>query len=148
MTLRVRRRRRTILDVPNGGKGLSVPRTSGPFNPNARLVPGNSVVRAPGVMANAVPRLGDLRSAAVSLSRGRLPEGSLLGGVVNTLGRALSGGRAGVPRHVAPVSPPALRSLTPNMVNQSEAGLAVRGALRRRLATSSPRRTGGSARAK
>lgn len=60
-------------------------RPSGPFNPTARLVPGNSVVRAPGIQSNAVPRPGDLRSAAVSLSRGRLPEGSLLNDIVTAI---------------------------------------------------------------
>lgn len=144
-TMQVRPAGATVRSAP--------PRRTGPFNPNARLVPGNSVVRASGIKFNAVPRPGDLRSAAISLSRGQIPQGSLLGNIVNTVGRAISGGRAGVPRHVAPVPAPALNSITPNMVNQSDAGRTVRGALRRRLGTrtmrplAKPRRTGGPARA-
>lgn len=124
----------------------------GPFNPNARIGPNTSVVRDPGIKANAVPRPGDLRSAAVSLARGQVPQGSLLGNIVGTLGRALSGGRAGVPRNVSPVSPPALQSITPNMVNQSEVGSVLRGVIRRRLGTRTmttaqrPRSRAGSAR--
>lgn len=60
-------------------------RPRGPFNPRARLVPGNSVVRAPSIKANAVPRPGDLRSAAVSLARGQIPRGSLLGDIVTAI---------------------------------------------------------------
>lgn len=44
---------------------------------------------SPRIMANAVPRPGDLRSAAVSLSRGRIPQGSLLGDVVNAIRQPL-----------------------------------------------------------
>lgn len=72
-------------------------RRTGPFNPNARLVPGNSVVRASGIKFNAVPRPGDLRSALASLSRGRLPEGSLAAQLGRTIGRSLLGRLRGSP---------------------------------------------------
>lgn len=107
----------------------------GPFNPNARIGPNTSVRMAPPIKMNALPRPGDLRSAAISLSRGQIPSGSLLGNIVGTIGRAISGGRKGVPRNVAPVPAPAMNSITPNMVNQSDAGRTVRDALRRRMGT-------------
>lgn len=70
-----------------------------------------SMKARPTVKAMAVPKLGD---------------------VVSTVRRIAAGGRPGVPRHVSPVSPVALQSITPNMVNQSDVAQTLRGALRRR----------------
>lgn len=43
---------------------------------------------SPKIMANAMPRPGDLRAAAIALSRGSIPEGSLLGNIVKSFGEA------------------------------------------------------------
>lgn len=58
---------------------------SGPFNPGARIGPNTSVRMAQPIKALAVPRPGDLRSAAVSLAKGRVPQGSLLGSIVDAI---------------------------------------------------------------
>lgn len=80
------------------------PATSGPFNPNARIGPNTSVRMAQPIKANAVPRPGDLRSAAVSLSRGRLPQGSLLSNIADAIGGAV--------RTTAPVIVPGTAAAT------------------------------------
>jgi len=71
---------------------LKATRSTGRFSPpNPKPVKRISKPPARGlqIKANAVPRPGDLRSAAVSLSRGRLPQGSLLNDIVTAIRQPL-----------------------------------------------------------
>lgn len=95
--------------------------------------PGTSRSRAgkgwkPTIRANAMPRPGDVRSAAISLSRGRLPEGSLAQKIVS----ALTQGGAQIPRSARPIGPVArANAQAASMVAGSDTSRTVANATRR-----------------
>lgn len=112
----------------------------GSFGPHSRI-------NTTGLNARGQALFESMRASGSSVTSMAVPR-------ISDIGRLLTGGRKGVPGHVAPVPAPALNSITPNMVNQSDAGQTVRGALRRQMAKRTPRqlakptrrRVGGSAR--
>lgn len=87
MTLRKRR------PLHMRGPDRSFDRPRGPLHPALR-----------NIKANAMPRPGDLRTAAISLSRGRIPQGSLLGNIVNSVGGFFRGSPVTGPTRAARIS--------------------------------------------
>jgi hypothetical protein len=70
--------------------------------------------------------LADMRASGSSVTAMAVPK-------ISDIARLLTGGRKGVPRHVSPVKPPAMTSMVPNIVGQSQAGQTIGAAARRAI---------------
>lgn len=83
------RKRLTTLKATRSTGRFSPPRGPDRAHDRPARGPDRAHDRPRRIKALAVPRPGDLRSAAVSLSRGRIPQGSLLGDIVTAIRQPL-----------------------------------------------------------